>query len=60
MKCPACKYKHEYDKEGRSGEFFVLSNQVVAERSDRGSYTRDKEIQSVFACPSCGLLFIPI
>jgi len=60
MRCPNCNYKHGWngksltDIKGEHGAFFILSNDVMAERRNFGEiFSRD-----VYFCPKCGLSFI--
>lgn len=65
MKCPHCEYQYgwnwindEYKKsEGDLGDFYSLSNSIQMTRSR--AYYPD-ETAAVYACPSCGKLFIEV
>jgi DNA-directed RNA polymerase subunit RPC12/RpoP len=67
MKCKHCGYKDEEwikkendpvgeYKEGGHGDFYELSNDV---KMTKGSGL-DKEIEEVYGCPRCGILFMNI
>ena len=63
MKCPHCEYEHGWSPEkldvieGDSGDFFTLSNGVVATRP---VYLDPAETTPVHFCPSCGKAFIEV
>ena len=64
MKCPHCKYEHGFVgiddegamivKEGKEGEFLRL--EVSAYKPNLGLYKK----KPVYACPSCGILFMDV
>lgn len=64
MKCPHCNYQDGWSPEeqkvieGDHGDFYEISNDLVMERTDRGSYWGSKETKSLVGCPNCNKVFM--
>jgi DNA-directed RNA polymerase subunit RPC12/RpoP len=66
MECPRCKYKKDileeeeegYEEERIKENFYALSNSIVAVQD--GAFGERDNIEAVYACPSCGSLFIEV
>lgn len=62
MQCPHCKYEHGWSGDdhqeikGEKGGFFELP--IKAEKYSIFDYNTQRE--TVYACPSCGILFIDV
>lgn len=55
MRCPHCDYWSTFKHgEGGCGKFLELRNVYAVKEAD----TRFEEEKDIFACPSCGKLFI--